>query len=186
MRIIVLSIALLLAGCATEDAEEPTGPADTDGDGYPDDVELASGSDPLNATARPEVRKTLDLAFSETAQVVGHGVPSVQCPGSQVSTVDLTWTIKDDGANGTRVHATDLVFTVSGSTTINDVDIFVFGPGGNSLGSATTSAKEESVSAGGQQPMGDYTIRVQGCSGAGDVAVTGAGLLVWYEPAPLA
>ncbi len=113
--------------------------------------------------------------------VVGTGVPSVQCPidpaGANSKTV--VWSVSASVGNASKVWVADLTFHIAGDMTVNDADLFVQGPGGSDLGSATGSTNAETVNVSGKQPLGDYTVEVRGCSGAGNVAVTASGTVHW-------
>lgn len=180
MRAIVVLAALLLAGCASTPASDLSGSlADADGDGFLDAVEVAYGSDPENATSIPDVQERKDVSFSDTASVVGTGVPSVQCPADDVNTDVLEWTVDAPPGNLTDVHVAGLAFKAEGAATVNDVDLFVFGPEGDYLGSATGSTASETIEIPGKRPVGTYRIEARGCSGAGDVAIQATGILAW-------
>ena len=172
---------LVLPGCVGPD--EPAPGADLDGDGFIDEVETKFGSDPLDNASLPDVTRSEAVTFSDTVQVVGTGVPSVQCPADMVNSQVLTWTVAADVGNATRAWVTDLVFEVTGAATVNDVDLFVTDPEGRDLGSGTGSTNAEAVSVRGERPLGDYTIEVRGCSGAGDVAVAASGTVHWIPSA---
>ncbi len=62
--------------------------------------------------------------------------------------------------------------------TVNDVDLFVFDASGKALGSATGSTNAESLTI-ARAPFGDVTIEARGCSGTGDVGITGTGMVSW-------
>lgn len=174
--------AMLLAGCA---GDAPTNDlsnsmADADGDGFVDAVEIKYGSDPHNATSMPDVMMHKDISFSTTVtNVVGTGVPSVQCPADQVNSKTVVWTIVAPEGNVSDVHAAMLEFTITGTATVNDADLFVYGPEGGLIGSGTGSTASETVTVNGHQPIGDYTIEVRGCSGVGNVNVDAKGMLGW-------
>ena len=153
----LLAAALLLAGCSSPDpADGPDG-----GDG------LAPGE------------KTLEVSFEDTVQTVGTGVPGVQCPADAANSQVVTWRVIGYEGKPEDSWVTDLVFSLSGAATVNDVDLFVTGPDGTALGSATGSTNQETVEAAGPHPVGDYAIEVRGCSGAGDVTVTASAVVHW-------
>ncbi len=183
MRILpILFVAAMLAGCAGGPAQTDLSQSlqDTDGDGVIDAIEVLYGSDPRNATSVPDLMVHKDISFATTvANVVGTGVPSVQCPADPVNTKTVVWTITPPMGNVSQVHAANLVFTITGMTTVNDADLFIYGPDGNLAGSATGSTASETVTLAGHRPVGDYTIEVRACSGAGNVDVDATGMLGW-------
>ncbi len=180
-RIVVLLIAAALAGCADAPAETDlsTSMADADGDGFWDAVEIKYGTDPNNATDFPDVMQHVPVEFKQTVQnVVGTGVPSVQCPADAVNSRILTWTIEAPEGNVTDPHVGHFTVTIVGGTGVNDVDLFVTNPDGQTQ-SATGSTATETIEFPGHQPFGDYTIEVRGCSGAGNVDVDGSAMIGW-------
>lgn len=173
----VLAFALLLAGCVS--SGDPPGSEDQDADGFADAVEDRFGSDPRDNASLPQVERTQPVEFAQTVQTVGTGVPTVQCPADMVNSQSLEWTVTADVGDATRSWVQDLEFSVQGAATVNDVDLFVTGPDGGDLGSATGSTNAETVTVGGQRPLGTYTIEVRGCSGAGEVDVAASGVVHW-------
>ncbi len=173
----ILIVTAALAGCSGEPA--PAASSDGDGDGFVDAVEDRFGSDPQDNSSLPMVERTQAVEFNDAVTTVGTGVPGVQCPADAVNSQVLTWTVEADTGAATQVWVTDLVFEVQGSTTVNDVDLFVTGPDGREVGSANGSTNAENVTAGGRRPLGDYGIEVRGCSGAGDVNVFASGVVHW-------
>jgi hypothetical protein len=178
----VLVACFLLAGCVEDpaDAPGPPGTVDTDGDGYSDAVEAKFGSDPANATSVPDVVRHEDVDYANTVQVVGTGVPSVQCPADDVNSQTMVWNVTAKVGDARMAWVENLTFAVQGEMTVNDVDLFVAGPDGSSLGSGTSGANSETVTVSGTHALGDYTIEVRGCSGAGDATVTGSGTVRWF------
>lgn len=168
--------ALLLSGCSG--SPEPSATADGDADGFVDAVERKFGSDPRDNASLPQVERTQAVDFSDAVQVVGTGVPGVQCPADPVNSQVLTWSVGADTGAARSAWVTDLEFSIQGAATVNDVDLFVSGPGG-SVGSATGSTNAETVAAKGSRALGDYAIEVRGCSGAGEVTVTASGIVHW-------
>lgn len=181
MRVLIALSFLVaaLSGCANvEDPDFASSMVDTDGDGVIDAIEVKYGSDPDNATDVPHLMKHADVSYTNTVQVVGNGVPGVQCDPTPVSSQVMTWTIEAPPGNVTNVHVGHLEFTITSAATVNDADIFVTGPDG-ATASATSGAASETASFNGHQPVGDYTIEIRGCSGAGDVTVDATGSLGW-------
>ncbi len=175
-------LVLSLAGCAG-DAKAPdmsTSLEDADGDGFVDALEIKYGSDPLNATSIPDVMVHEDISFSDAvANLVGQGIPSQICPTTDLSSKRVVWTISAPPGNVTEVHAANLEITISSTSTMNDADLFVYGPGGELMASGTGPTGTETVSLPGHNPIGDYTIEVRACSGAGDVSIAGKGQVGW-------
>ena len=155
--LLLLAAAALLAGCSGPDPADDPGEAD----------ELAAGE------------KTLEVTFEDTVQTVGTGVPGVQCPADAVNSQTVTWRVTGYEGKPEDSWVTDLVFGLSGAASVNDVDLFVTGPDGTAIGSATGSTNQETVESAGPHPVGDYAIEVRGCSGTGDVTVTASGLVHW-------
>lgn len=176
MRAVPVILLVLLAGCM---AQEPSETEDRDGDGFTDAIEEKFGSDIDNATSQPEVVRSKAVEFRETTQVVGTGVPTVQCPADQVNSKVLTWSVTAETGDAREAWVSDLSFTVTGAMTVNDVDLFVYDPSGSPLGSATSGENAETVTVGGKRPLGDYSIEARGCSGAGDVEVAASGTVHW-------
>lgn len=178
MRIVaaLALLGLLLSGCSGE--PEPKA-GDSDGDGFVDAVEAKLGTDPRDDSSLPAVEKAQAITLSESVQVVGTGVPTVQCPADMVNSQTVTWSVTAETGQSNRTWVSDLTIGISGAMTVNDADLFVTGPGGSQVGSATGSTNQETITLGGRQPLGDYVIEVRGCSGAGDVAVTGSATVHW-------
>lgn len=174
---LLAAFVFFLAGCVAEDEAPAT--ADGDGDGFSDAVEARFGSDPRDNASMPEVGKAEPVSFDESVNVVGTGVPSVQCPADAVNSQILTWTVAAATGNATRAWVSDLVFEVSAAATVNDVDLFVTGPDGKELGAATGSTSSESIAVRGERPLGDYQIEVRGCSGSGEATVVASGTVHW-------
>jgi hypothetical protein len=173
----LVAIVVLLSGCSGSEAPSPA-TADRDGDGFVDAVEERFGSDAGDNASVPDVARSQAVDFSDTVQVVGTGVPTVQCPADIANSQVLTWTVTADTGASNRTWVSDLSFSIQGAATVNDVDLFVTGPSGD-VGSATGSTNAETVTASGPRPLGDYSIEVRGCSGAGDVEVTASGVVHW-------
>lgn len=177
MRALLVIAVLGLAGCTDADATDVD--ADSDGDGFVDAVERKYGSDLDNATSQPDVARSLPVEFSDVVQIVGTGVPSVACPATPANVQTLTWTVTAETGDARESWVTDLVFTVAGEATVNDVDLFVYDPAGVESGAGTSGANTETVTLRGDLPLGEYTMEARGCSGAGDVTVTGSGVVKW-------
>ena len=169
-------LGLLLSGCSGEPVPASE---DSDADGFVDAVEAKLGTDPRDNTSLPAVEKTQAITFSESVQIVGTGVPTVQCPADMVNSQTLTWTVAAETGQSNRTWVSGLTFGISGAMTVNDADLFVTGPSGSQVGSATGTTNQETISVGGKQPLGDYVIEVRGCSGAGEVTVTASATVHW-------
>lgn len=140
--------------------------ADSASDGEDGDVPFSESSD--------------TVSLDETVMITGTGVPTVQCPADDVNTHTATWTIEVT-EKATSSHVSDLVFTVQGEQSVNDVDMFVTGPDGKNLGSGTSGTNFEEVKPSGNYSVGDYLIEVRGCSGSGNVKILAEGVLHWTE-----
>jgi hypothetical protein len=174
-----LAVLCLLSGCVGDGDNASAASGDADADGFSDAVERMFGSELDNATSVPDVKQWKTVEFSDTVQVVGTGVPTVQCPPDMVNSKRLTWTVEADTGEAREKWATSLTFTLQGAASVNDVDLFVYDPSGAERGSATGSTNQESITIGGKQPLGDWQIEARGCSGAGDVEVTAMGSVEW-------
>ncbi len=174
----LLAIALLMAGCADAPTEDLASMEDADGDGFIDAVEIKYGSDPADAESVPDVMVHVPASKSTSVQTVGTGVPSVQCPADAVNSQMVPFLLEAP-AGGRDAHIADLVVKITGDVTVNDVDLFVYSPSGDLLGSGTSGANTETVEVPGHQETGEYQIEVRGCSGAGDVTVDASALIGW-------
>lgn len=182
MRVLLLAagmIALVLAGCSGSDRNAAGASTDSDGDGISDVVERHFKTDPRDNTSVPDVWKQQDVSFTQTVQTIGTGVPGVQCPADPINSQTLTWTVTADTGQANRTELIELVVDVAGAVTVNDVDVFLSDPNGNLIGSGTGGSNHEVLDLAGPRPLGDYRIEIRGCSGAGDVTVTGTGIVKW-------
>lgn len=185
MRILTLLLVagIALSGCASDDPGEPVDPlADSDGDGFPDSLELEYESDPHNTTSVPAVIVHEPISFTDTGMILfGTEVVETGCGvHGDIDTAVLTWSIQGP-ANATDVHVVDLSFTATLPPTMIELDIFVFGPDGTQLTEATTASippiKTDTVVVDGKQPVGDYRIEIRGCEGSGEVKLDATGTL---------
>ncbi len=125
---------------------------------------------PLDAVPVAPPPKTVVTEFHGNVTVGTVAGDSEPVVGNDVDSQDFTLTIPSKDDDGVLLAASSTVIALTPADTpqneANDLDLYLLGPDGQTLGSSTSSTATELIEENDWLPAGDYTIRVYFWSGA--------------------